>query len=366
MDGTLPGMQVLILHQILLVQTLKKHFMKNIKSITLISLLLWLGTLQTFAQSSLTVTSGTNIFISNGTLFSVDSLVLNPSADYTITGPNSETRNATIIHPSPNPYIQRAFHFSSTTPSFSGAISIYYRDAELNGLPENVLTLNVHNGVNWNAFTANVTRDAVNNVVTTSALSNINMNELTLAAAGGPLPVLFSLFNAVCVPAGVQLTWKTAQESNSGHFEVQRSADGTAWQSIESVTAAGNSSAERSYTVTDKNSLTNSFYRIVEYDRTGRSIISSVLRSSCTSAELFAVYPNPVRDVALININVTRASSVSLRLYDAKGALVKRVETILLIGVNQLQLDMKGLGAGWYNLSVQWGNTVKQSRIIKE
>lgn len=346
--------------------TLKKTFMKNIKSISLIALLLWMATLQTFAQSSLYVSSGANIFISGGTFFSVDSLVLNPSADVTITGLNTETRNTAVTHPSPNPYIKRVFLFSSTIPSFSGAISIYYRDAELNGLAENALTLNVHDGVKWNAYATNVVRDATNNFVTTSALGNININELTLADAQGPLPVFFSLFNASCVTPGVKLSWKTAQEFNAKRFDIETSADAFHWSVIGSVNATGTSNSERNYTLTDNRAVGNAFYRIVEYDIDGKKIISSVITSSCSFKESFAVYPNPVHNTAIVSIKVNAATAIVFNLYDAKGALVKIVRTNLLQGLNQVQLNIAGLAKGTYILSARWNNQMQTSKIVKE
>jgi hypothetical protein len=180
------------------------------------------------------------------------------------------------------------------------------------------------------------------------------------------LPVNFTFFNAVCITTGVTLTWKTAQEQGSKNFEVQRSADGRSWQAIGNINAAGNSSIERSYSYTDNNAVDNSLYRIVEYDINGRTTISSTLRSSCSSQDLFTVYPNPVHDAALINIKVNAATTVSLHLYDAKGALVKTVVTNLLPGNNQLPLDMKGMANGWYHLTTRWGNSVKEASIIKE
>jgi hypothetical protein len=312
------------------------------------------------------ISPSANLFISAGTLFSVDSLVIVPSAGFNITGENAQTKNATITNPFGNLYIKRVFRFLNTTTPFTGNISIYYLDTELNGLAENALILNVHNGTSWNAYTTGITRDDINNFVTTTRLTNILLNELTLAGLSSPLPVNFSLFNAVCITGGVTLTWKTAQEQGSKNFEVQRSVNGLSWQAIASISAAGNSTVERSYSYTDNSSADNSLYRIAEYDINGRSTISFTLRSSCILTNSFAVYPNPVRNTALINIHVNAATTASLRLYDAKGALVKIMEASLLPGSNQLPVDMKGLTNGWYHLTTKWGNTVKEVRIIKE
>jgi hypothetical protein len=327
---------------------------------------LCLGILPALAQSGLYISPGTSIIIGAGTIFSTDSLVITPSADFTIAGQNALTRNATVIHSTANPYIQRVFHFSSTLPSYSGTISIYYRDPELNGIAENVLTLNVHNGTSWNAYNVNVTRDAVNDFVTTPGLSNISLNELTLASLSSPLPLNYILFNASCTGRNLKLSWKTAQEFNTKNFEIEKSSDGQHWQSIGTIAAAGYSSVEHSYSWNDNQAPGNSFYRIVEYDIDGRKNISPVLKSSCSPSESFAVYPNPVHNAAIININTNEMATIALRLYDAKGALVKQQQTNLLRGVNLLQLDMTALAAGSYNLIAQWNNTVKAVKIIKE
>ena len=338
--------------------------MKN--NIRLIAVLLCFATLPAFAQSGLTVSAGSSVFITSGTVLSTDSLALTPSADFTISGANTQTRNAVVTHTTANPYIHRVFHFLNTMPSFSGAISIYYLDAELNGIPENLLTLNVNDGSVWSAYNLNVTRDAVNNFVTTTGLTNIFMNELTLANVNSPLPVTFILFNSTCIGGGVKLTWTTAQEINVKNYNVEKSSDGTNWKVIAGLTAAGNSNTERSYTFADYKSSGNTFYRIAENDLNGRQTISAIIKSSCLNTETFAIHPNPVQQMLFVSISVPDVMTVQLRLYDAKGAIVKQLQTNLLKGNNELQLNMTGLTKGVYVLDANWGNNNKTSKVVKE
>lgn len=340
--------------------------MKNKKNTYLMVVLLCLATLPTIAQSGLTVSAGSSIFISNGTIFSADSLALTPSADFTISGANTETRDAVVTHAMPNSYIQRVFHFSNTQPSYSGAISLYYLDAELNSIPKNVLTLNVNDGSVWSAYNLNVTRDAVNNFVTTTGLTNIVMNELTLANTNSPLPVTFILFNSSCIGGGVKLTWTTAQEINSKNYNVEKSTDGTNWQVIAAVASSGNSSVERSYTFADYTSSGNTFYRIAENDLDGRQTISSTIKSSCVSKEAFAIHPNPAHEILFVTISVPEMMPVQLQLYDAKGSIIKQLQTNLLKGNNELQLNITGLAKGVYVLDANWGTNSKTSKVVKE
>ncbi|MEK7226422.1 MAG: hypothetical protein AAB221_12190, partial [Bacteroidota bacterium] len=94
----------------------------------------------------LNVANGTDLTIKAGTTFHADGLMLIPSADFVISN-NTLSRSATIIHSSYNNYISRVYQFASNTNAYNGDIWIYYQDgAELNGIPENFLTLNMHNG----------------------------------------------------------------------------------------------------------------------------------------------------------------------------------------------------------------------------
>ncbi|MDN3654294.1 HYR domain-containing protein [Ferruginibacter paludis] len=132
----------------------------------------------------LTVSPGTDMTIKPGTVFSADSLVLIPSADFTISN-TTLNKSAIVTHALPNPHIARVYQFDNTSKPFSGSIQINYLDAELKGIAENLLELNVHNGTAWKAF-APANRDAVNNFVLTASLNCIPLNELTLAAECAP------------------------------------------------------------------------------------------------------------------------------------------------------------------------------------
>jgi hypothetical protein len=132
----------------------------------------------------LTVSPGTDMVIRQGTVFSADSLILIPSADFAISN-TALNKSATVTHALPNPYIAKVFQFDNTSKQFSGSIQINYMDAELKGIAESQLELNIYNGTAWKAF-GPVTRDAVNNYVLTAGLNCISLNELTLAAECAP------------------------------------------------------------------------------------------------------------------------------------------------------------------------------------
>ena len=69
-----------------------------------------------------------------------------------------------------------------------------------------------------------------------------------------------------------------------------------------------------------------------------------------------------------VNISLQANSKAAIKIYDAKGALVKQQSISLLAGSNQLNIDMQYLSAGTYNVVVKWDSdeSVKSVIVIKQ
>lgn len=250
--------------------------------------------------------------------------------------------------------------------NLNASLRFKYMDAELNSLDENSIVLfESQNNINWTSLGI-TSRDVVGNFVEKTGINSFG--RFTLSSIGNVLPVHFVLFNANCDNGRVRLTWKTAQEQNSQHFNVERSTDGISWTVIGTVLAAGTSGSERDYNFRDNNPGQNSFYRIAEYDQDGRMQLTGTIRSSCTVPDVFNVWPNPVRDQLFINIVATNDSKALIRVFDSKGALVKRLNTAVLPGNNQYNIDMSSMAKGMYTLSVYWNNgqISKTVQVVKQ
>lgn len=340
--------------------------MKKLKCITANICMLCIA-ISSVAQGSLYVSSGSSILIKSTTVFSVDSLSLTPSSDVTITGVNQFTYTSNPYHQLDRLHINRVFHVLQTLQPFTGAITIYYRDADVNSVPESTLSLAINeDSPNWNIYTDNVTRDNTKNFVTTRGLTDIHLNEATLVDPSGALPLTFALFNVSCTGEGATVRWKAYQQAGIKKFDVEKSLTGRDWGVIQSVDALGQLNTEQSYSVHDNNLIIGNLYRIVQYDMNGRKVISSIIRAACSGNESFNIYPNPVQYAAIINIQVNEASTVLLKLTDGRGSVIKERYIQVLTGTNQVQFDMKGIPNGYYNLSAEWGGHVTTKSIVKE
>ena len=296
------------------------------------------------AHAQLTVDPGASLTFENGTQLHVDGLTLIPSADFILSNVVL-SRSATVVHTQSKPYISRVYQFSNTSNAFSGSVQINYTDAELNGLAEADLTLNIHNGTNWAAYPP-ITRDASNNFVLTNGLSGITLNELTLASQFAPLPLTWLSFTAKAQNNSQSLLqWVTAQEQNTKDFYIQQSTDGINWVTIGSLPAAGNSNSTSYYNYVHTNPVKGlNYYRIKQTDVDSRYSYSPVRMLSFTRAlQPFTILGNPVtNDVLTLQLNMT----TSLAFYTADGKLLWREQ----VNAGTKTIDVSRYAKGTYFL----------------
>ena len=288
----------------------------------------------------LKVTAGSDVTILAGTVFTVDSLSLTPTADFTLSNVTL-SKSATAIHTQVNPYISRVYQFSNTGSPFSGSVLMKYRDgAELNGINEADLTLNIHNGTNWSAYPAS-TRDGTNNFVLTNGIAGVSLNELTLAGQLAPLPLSWLSFTATKQNQTALLQWSTAWEENTQSFLVQHSADGTNWVTIGTLAAAGNSINTNHYNYVHTNPLTGmNYYRIKQTDSDNHYSYSPIRTVVFISAgQSFAILGNPVTNGTLL---VQVYTDTPLSLYTADGKLLW--EQSLNAGLKNIDVSRYSMG----------------------
>lgn len=113
---------------------------------------------------------------------------------------------------------------------------------------------------------------------------------------GSTLPVELKSFEAIFNEDHVDFYWITASEINSSHFVVERSKDGTTWDEVLNMGAAGNSSSEIEYHDYDAEPLYGkSYYRLVQYDLNGGAEVFNIVPVENLEGGLvaFDIFPNP-------------------------------------------------------------------------
>ncbi|MDB5271880.1 MAG: hypothetical protein JWO58_247 [Chitinophagaceae bacterium] len=116
-----------------------------------------------------------------------------------------------------------------------------------------------------------------------------------------PLPVTWLSFTGEkTAKEQVKLNWSTAIETNNAFFHVQKSLDGTEWQTIGTVNGNGTSNSVHDYTFTDDIPQQGvNYYRLQQVDTDGNEAYSKIISVffNAITVENFNVYPNPTTGV---------------------------------------------------------------------
>ncbi|WP_236975132.1 T9SS type A sorting domain-containing protein [Membranihabitans maritimus] len=153
------------------------------------------------------------------------------------------------------------------------------------------------------------------------------------------LPIAIKSFTATSSNCSTKLLWTTAQEINNSHFRIQRSSNGSNFETIGTVDGGGTSTSKREYSFEDQNVTGGKyFYRLQQIDFDGDKSYSSVeeVTIACGDAGKGLLYPNPVNSILYIKQSNTDVQTVEL--YNIVGQLVlhKAINEVNYISVENL------------------------------
>ncbi len=184
-----------------------------------------------------------------------------------------------------------------------------------------------------------------------SAYPNENINNNNLTASLGVinfLPVLLLDFTATKQAKTVQLNWRTSSELNSKYFDVEFSRDGTQWQSIGRVNAAGNSSITKSYSLIHSSPVNGvNYYRLKQVDLDAQYTYSVIRTVNFSTNSDLIIMPNPVLNSVYITAN-GGGSLGSVTLFSTDGRELQHINNY---GIGN-PIDMSNYPAGTYMLKI--------------
>jgi hypothetical protein len=185
------------------------------------------------------------------------------------------------------------------------------------------------------------------------------------------LPVSILNFGGLIKDNNAYLNWSTATESNNKGFYVERSKDAINFSDVGFVNGAGNSSQIKNYTYTDVTvkdmHVTTTYYRLKQVDLDGKISYSKVLPLNLKNIVQWRLYPNPVKDVATVELNLTASSKVNVQVIAADGRVVINADKgILNQGTQQVFINTQNLAKGSYIVRVKTDSDTFTKTIVKE
>lgn len=213
--------------------------------------------------------------------------------------------------------------------------------------------LNHYNGTDW---------DPQNGANTYTAYS-LNYTSYTgtfspfaISSVNNPLPVELTSFQANCnSEIGRTITWSTASEHNSSHFEILKSRDGYNWISIHVESAAGNSTVDLNYSfLDDEKSNGLVYYRLVQVDVDGATKEYDAITSDCegvTDELIVTVYPNPSNKTFTVQMELEEDENVEMVIYDVNGSVAHSQLLKGVKGSNTIFINDLSINSGFYYIN---------------
>lgn len=182
-----------------------------------------------------------------------------------------------------------------------------------------------------------------------------------------PLPLKLVSFTAKVVENTTQLEWLTAEEVNTSHFEIHRSADARHWEVLPGQTGAVGSGGHR-YNATDREPIAGlNYYRLKMIDRAedrldGSFAFSQIAVAEHRSVVQMQVYPNPANTVLQIKTEGAGPLPSNVELLNTQGQVV--VSRKLASGKDELSISH--LAKGIYLLRVQGSAGIQTQKVAIE
>jgi len=176
---------------------------------------------------------------------------------------------------------------------------------------------------------------------------------LKFSSGGSVLPLSLLSFSATVNNGRYLLQWKTLQEINTKHFEIEWSKDVQHFEKIALQPAAGNSHIQSNYHYQHNNPADgNNYYRLKMVDIDGQFTYSPVVKINVNiTASGINIYPNPIIDLLQLNIRALKNETILFRLHQLDGKVIATKSFSLIKGINNLNWNVTAIAAGNYFIS---------------
>jgi alpha-amylase len=193
-----------------------------------------------------------------------------------------------------------------------------------------------------------------------------SFSTFAVGSAASPLPVALVSFSAQrTATTAATVSWTTALEVNCARFEIERSADGQAFQRIGSLACSGQAGA---YTFRDETAAGAYYYRLRQADTDGQAHYSPVAYVGATAETTLglSVFPNPTTGtVALLGVPATEV--LTLGLTNALGQPVLASPAAPLpAATDALNAALRQCPPGVYVLTAERNGQRQHLKLIKQ
>ena len=186
------------------------------------------------------------------------------------------------------------------------------------------------------------------------------------------LPLNLLSFSGKNLGSEVLLNWKTANEKNFSHFEIERSIDLKKFEKIGKV--QGNLGENYDYldsSIGSQNSsfishYTSLYYRLKMIDLDGNFSFSKIIsiENKTNKDAVGQFYPNPSSDKVFVNITANESGNWNITFFDLTGRIMNSEAKYLQKGLNKISIEKLNQGVNFVRF--ESGNVSEIRKILKE
>jgi Secretion system C-terminal sorting domain len=221
----------------------------------------------------------------------------------------------------------------------------------------------------WNSWNSSDGARSVNpgNWSITTSVANsqvcVTYSPLTgLVSMAIVLPLRLVSFKGYSENKKTILAWRTENEENASHFEIEKSMDGTTWSTVGTIKARDISETENIYSFVDKETSNEPmYYRLKMIDNDRSFTYSKIISVTQMPTNSVKVFPNPAAEQVTFIFN-NEVEEPTVEIFDMKGQLMK--QQIL----TDSELNISELPSGIYvaSLKNQAGQVIAREKIVKK
>ncbi len=141
------------------------------------------------------------------------------------------------------------------------------------------------------------------------------------------VPVELLFFKAQTNKDHIILQWETNSESNNYGFEIERKAGNEDWRTIAFIQGCGTTNQTSKYSYTDNDIKNKKYqYRLKQIDNDGSFCIcgfTSININQPLEYQITQNYPNPFNKTTKIKYKLSKASLVTIKIYNINGHKVR-------------------------------------------
>ncbi len=201
---------------------------------------------------------------------------------------------------------------------------------------------------------------------------NLFLDDISIYSVPAPLPVKLTSFTVQQNTKNITCKWETKLEEGIKNYQVERSINGTNFESIGTVNALGNTTNAAFYQYADENAYkqnaANLYYRLKINDDNGKFSYSNIVVVKIGEKQSVQLYPNPAKEFVNVQITSSAVNSTisTIQIVDYLGRVVLDKKVAVANGTQSFELNTSSLPKANYMVVIKNENEVKTLKFVKE